>query len=223
MKSFFNFNEEKNSFKDNLGFLGKVNFFKFINGNDNHTKQLNPKRKRLKSIIIFSIIILLGIFMIYSFSLKAQSQDFKNSNQLMADLSFDNAGKINNTALSGGADLIIKLIVGLVLVSCLIYITVYLLRYFYNKKNNLVNANASNLNCNLIEVLESKNLDINKKLFLIQISGKILLLSTTDNQVNLLYELKEEEAQKIILKADSINDTLNKPNFKSFFSKLINN
>ncbi|GEM_PF-2734046 len=223
MKSFFNFNEEKNSFKDNLGFLGKVNFFKFINGNDNHTKQLNPKRKRLKSIIIFSIIILLGIFMIYSFSLKAQSQDFKNSNQLMADLSFDNAGKINNTALSGGADLIIKLIIGLVLVSCLIYITVYLLRYFYNKKNNLVNANASNLNCNLIEVLESKNLDINKKLFLIQISGKILLLSTTDNQVNLLYELKEEEAQKIILKADSINDTLNKPNFKSFFSKLINN
>lgn len=223
MKSFFNFNEEKNSFKDNLGFLGKVNFFKFINGNDNHTKQLNPKRKRLKSIIIFSIIILLGIFMIYYFSFKAQSQDFKNSNQLMADLSFDNAGKINNTALSGGADLIIKLIIGLVLVSCLIYITVYLLRYFYNKKNNLVNANASNLNCNLIEVLESKNLDINKKLFLIQISGKILLLSTTDNQVNLLYELKEEEAQKIILKADSINDTLNKPNFKSFFSKLINN
>ncbi|MDD5660185.1 MAG: flagellar biosynthetic protein FliO, partial [Actinomycetota bacterium] len=174
MKDFLKFNNlDKSSNFQGLSFLNKSNNLQESNG--------NTLKKKLKPVLIFFALFFLSIIFLYTFNSKQSATDQMGISQSSNQLS--------------GFDLILKFIIGLAIVSILIYITVYILKYFYSRKQKTGTASKS-FSSGIINMLESMSIDNNKKLYLIKIADKVLLLSSSENQINLITELKEEEVKK---------------------------
>ncbi len=241
MKDFFGFNKKENLNYKNFSLYDGFNLFRFFgNKAENYKKNFRQVNNlgKFKRIAIFFLILILGIIAIYVFSFRVQYESSNNissiGNTMEQNLSENTSLSLkntkNNSLLFGNQSaLMVKMLIGLIVIACLIYITVYILKFFYYKRAGIVNNNLNkpNLGIDLVEVLESKSIDLNKKLFLIGISNKVLLISSTDNNLSLLYELTDEEAEKIFLRiknSKSESSTIVcKQDFKSFFSKFLNN
>ena len=203
MKEFFKF---RNPEKPN-GFLGSNFLNKFNNQQQTDKKTL---KSRLKPLLIFLGLFILGLIFIYIFNIRS-SEPAQTTDTLTMPIS-----------QPSGFELILKFIVGLVIVSVLIYLTVYLLRFFHNKKQRAGTV-GKNLSNGLITVMESINLDNTKRLHLIKIADKVLLLSATENQINLIAELKEGDLKiELAALAENENQETNL-SFKSFFQSFFKN
>jgi flagellar biogenesis protein FliO len=203
MRSFFKF---ENNFTSPSNFGGTG----FLGGFNNFGKSIRRSGiKKFKPIIIFLIFIFISIICLYFFSSKS------------------NTANLPGTAASQGQvsslDLIIKFVIGIVIVSALIYVTVFVLRFFYTKKEKL-NVTRCGNQSGVINILESINLDSNKKLHLVSVGGKVLLLSSSENQINLITELGKEEIEKTAFEVSKdINLNTNNKNFKSIFLGFFKN
>lgn len=90
------------------------------------------------------------------------------------------------------AGLLAKTLGYFMLIVFLIVVSVYLLRKFvYNKRD-------SNSSGSAIHILNSTYVGPKKSLLLVEAAGKILVLSSTDSQMNLITELKKEEYEEYI-------------------------
>lgn len=204
MKNFFSFNNRNNS--NNLNNSG---YFNDLNNFNNLSKSKGKiNRIKLKPILIFLILVFTCIVFLYVFNSKQSA--------------YNPVDTVQSSSHLGGFDLIIKFILGLIIVTALIYITVFILKFFYAKKNKL-NISNKYLSSGLINILESINLDINKKLHLVKIADKVFLLSSTDNQINLITELQKEEIEKVSIEIKENNNLTEVKNFRSVFSGFFKN
>lgn len=201
MKDFLKFNNfNKSSNFQGLSFFNKSNNLQESNE--------NILKKKLKPVLIFFALFFLSIIFLYTFNSRQSTTDQMGISQSSNQLS--------------GFDLMLKFIVGLAIVSILIYITVYILKYFYSRKQKTSTASKS-FSSGTINMLESMSIDNNKKLYLIKIADKVLLLSSSENQINLITELKEEEVKKeSITVMEDTNHEDNK-SFKSLFQGFFKN
>jgi len=208
MKSFFKFNKPGNSNN-----LDKPGFFN-LNGLNGPGKSPGPgnqgNRRKIKPATVFLILAFFGIIIFYFFNTR-------QSAPVSAEMAQPASGV-------GGLDLIVKLVIGIAIVSALIYITVFILRFFYAKRGK-VNLPAPVLSKGLINVLECINLDSGRRLHLVKIADKTLLLSSSESQVSLIKEFKNEEIEKAVCEAKvKENESMQEEkNFKSIFLRLFKN
>jgi len=159
-------------------------------------------------VAIFAAIVFFGILLIYILSSRQQplaAQDTAAS-----------------TAGAGGIDMVIKLVIGMAIVAALIYISVYILRIFYAKKGK-VQMPANTASNGIISILECINLDCSRKLYLVKIADKVLLISSTENQVNLISEFNKDDITTVQNINELNNNTEEGKNFRSVLSGLFKN
>ena len=211
-----------------------LNFFKKIN------------RKWLY-IGIFFFIALIGFIYFYYSSGSASSSAGKGINSLntagaansgaVTDISAANSqllSEINNEltqttqagsaaaaqaqpAAAGGIYSFLKVILGLAVIVILIYLTVFLLRFFNkNKVNTGVRLKAGK---NLIKVLDSANISANKSIQLVSVAGKMIIIGVTDNMISFLSEIAPGKTKDIDeFLQDVQGEEPAKMNFKSMLS-----
>jgi flagellar biosynthetic protein FliO len=210
MKNFFKFNNKINTSGSFQGF----GFFNNLNSLQKSAGQSN--KSKFKPAIIFLVFVFVSVILLYFFGLRQGTADPYEVAQSQTTQAH------TAQAQTGSIDLIIKFVVGMIIVAALIYITVYVLRYFYTRRGR-INVSGNSNSGGTINLLESMNLDSNRKLHLVKIADRVLLLSSSENQVSLLTELKKEEIEKIPT-VINVNESLNEnKNFKSVFLGLFKN
>lgn len=215
MKNFFKFNNKINTSGSFQGF----SFFNNLNSLQKSAGQSN--KSKFKPAIIFLVFVFVSVILLYFFGLRQGTADPYEVAQSQTAQS-QTAQAHTAQAQTGSIDLIIKFVVGMIIVAALIYITVYVLRYFYTRRGR-INVSGNSNSGGTINLLESMNLDSNRKLHLVKIADRVLLLSSSENQVSLLTELKKEEIEKIPT-VINVNESLNEnKNFKSVFLGLFKN
>jgi len=121
------------------------------------------------------------------------------------------------TAGESGLYSFLKVILGLAVIVILIYLTVFLLRFF--NKNKVNSAIKLKTGKNLIKVLDSANISANKSIQLVSVAGKMIIIGVTDNSINFLSEVapgKFKDVDEFL--QDSPEDMSVKNNFKSVLS-----
>jgi flagellar protein FliO/FliZ len=68
------------------------------------------------------------------------------------------------------------------------------LSWFSKKK---MGFHGSSISGRKIEIIENCHLGVKKTISLVQVPGAVLVIGITDNQMTLLYEVKEYETKKI--------------------------
>ncbi|MDD3777169.1 MAG: flagellar biosynthetic protein FliO [Actinomycetota bacterium] len=122
-------------------------------------------------------------------------------------------------AVSGG-DLAIKVLVSLIIISALIYITVYGLRVIYRKKNST--GAILSKKSRIIHVLETVDLDAGHKLHVVKIGDKNLMIGVSEHQVNLIAELDAETCNCISEQDSRASDTGKQESFRSIIINHFN-
>jgi flagellar biogenesis protein FliO len=111
----------------------------------------------------------------------------------------------------------LKVILGLAVIVVLIYLTVFLLRFFNkNKVNSGVRLKAGK---NLIKVLDSANISANKSIQLVSVAGKMIVIGVTDNMISFLSEIapgKTKDVDEFL--QDAQGEEPAKTSFKSMLS-----
>jgi flagellar protein FliO/FliZ len=104
--------------------------------------------------------------------------------------------------------LFLKSVGAFILVSILIFATVYILRQFYKLKS------SKGFNANFINIIGSTFLSPKKSIYLVEICEKILVLGVTDTDISILTEFNKDELELDLLKIDSAYQENSK--FKGF-------
>jgi flagellar biogenesis protein FliO len=226
MGNIFKFNKiNKINDTENLSsfnFFKKLNYFNNFNGINNQSN-----KRKFKRIVIFIILIFISVVFLYVLSSTQESTNSFSNNSylnknLYASTTNNNANLTSQSQLSI-FDIIVKLVLAIIIIAILIFISIYILKYFYLKKNKLNVLNNKNNSSKLINIIESINLENNKKLYLIKILDKVMLISSTENQINLISEFKNETINEFIVEDKENIDVSENKNFKSFFLNFFKN
>ncbi len=127
------------------------------------------------------------------------------------EFQFSGANQLNLTGL------IAKTAGYFLLIVALIFATVFLLkRFVYNRKSISGPGKA-------IQVISSTYVGPKKSLMLVEVAGRMLVISVTDTTMNLIAELKKEELEQYGNRPDSENSDPTEigSQFGDIFSKLL--
>jgi flagellar biosynthetic protein FliO len=111
---------------------------------------------------------------------------------------------------AGTGSLVIRLFISLVLITGLIYLSLFLL-----KKSSL--GLKRNRNRDLIQILEKCYISPKKGIFIVKIGSKILALGVTEVQINLLSEISLSQDSK----TDSVDKVVSEKEIKTTFLEKI--
>lgn len=165
-------------------------------------------KKWLKAGLIFVGALLTVIIFAYSYG--------QNSN-----IGYQVNESTGSSQLSG-LDLSVKVFLSLIIIAALIYVTVYILKIFYKKKSKAVVY--SETGSGLMQVVESVNLDDNRKIHLVKIGEKNLVIGSSENQVNLISEIENKDLKQQLKNNEVREQKLNKEkNFKETISDYFKN
>ncbi len=166
-------------------------------------------KKWVKTALMFLGIILSGAILVYSCSTPRQTAPLSE-------------GQEHGQAQFSVFDLGIRVILSLVIISALIYMTVYALRFIQKKRQNAGTA-APNHHA-LMQIMESMNLDASRKIHLVKVGKKILVVGSSENQVSLIAEIEEDDIEKgLQQKEEPVQAGLQENNFKTIFSNYFKN
>jgi flagellar protein FliO/FliZ len=106
-----------------------------------------------------------------------------------------------------------KMISALVVVLVCIYVCIYLLKKFMKRRTTAGGREG------LLEVLETAYLGPRKTISLVRVADKSVLLGITENQINILTELGDEETSKIIAHEPGVKEE----SFNNVFKTVLTN
>jgi len=113
-------------------------------------------------------------------------------------------------------DLLIKLVFSMAIISGLIYVTVYLIRYLYGKRNTALKGQAGGKAP--VKILNTTSLSANKSIHVVKILKEILVIGVTDYQVNVISKIEPEEWEDYGVDEDIVPDN---NSFANIFTKYM--
>lgn len=124
--------------------------------------------------------------------------------------SFDFSGE--NRESSGGW---VWFISSILIVIGLLYLSLYLLKRFFYRPSSSLAASGQ------FELIQQFHLGPKRNLTLIRVCGRILLLGVTDNSINTLMEISDEEELKGLLDGLKAGPGVKSQNFREIYQGLV--